>query len=104
MKKLTAILKERNFIDKLFNLREKQVKTALTAARNDIEEQETEASITYEKLCKQLGDKEVGSYKEIFNKMIECKDTIRRSQNTLKVIDEIEADLDKEVELETVEE
>ena len=35
MKKLQAILKGRIFADIMFELREKQVKTALTAAKND---------------------------------------------------------------------
>jgi len=100
MKKLTAILRDRNFTDKLFGLREKQIKTALTAARNDIEEQRTKAEIDLEGLYKKLGDKEVTNYKDIFNKMITCKDTISNSKKTLTILDEIEKELDTEVEIE----
>lgn len=97
MKKITAILKESQFVDKLFGLREKQINTALTAAKNNIEEQSTQASIEYENLCKMLADKDV-NYKHVLNRMIECKDIIYRSESTLEIIYEIEADLNSEVE------
>lgn len=99
MKKLQAILKGRSFADMMFELREKQVKTALDAARNDIKEQEIEAKIKYEELCKKFGDREVCDYKEIFNKLIECKDTIRRAKDTMILLDEIEDDLNSDVQL-----
>ena len=98
MKKLQAILKGRSFADMMFGLREKQVKTALTAAKNDIEEQEAEATIKYEELCKNLGDKEV-DYKSTFNEMLKCKENIRKSQETRIALKEIEDDLNSDVQL-----
>ena len=98
MKKLQAILKGRSFADMMFGLREKQVKTALTAAKNDIEEQEAEATIKYEELCKKLGDKEF-DYKSTFNEMLKCKENIRKSQETRIELKEIEDDLNSDVQL-----
>lgn len=98
MKKLQAILKGRIFADMMFELREKQVKTALTVAKNDIEEQEAEATIKYEELCKKLGDKEV-DYKSTFNEMLKCKENIRKSQETRIELKEIEDDLNSDVQL-----
>jgi len=99
-KKLTAILENCKLVDRLFNLREKQIKTALAAAKNDVEEQATEAEIAYENLCKQLGKKDVDSYKNIINKMIECRETIRQAAETKAVLKEIEDDLNSEVDIE----
>lgn len=100
MKKLTAIMKAQNFTDKLFGLRKKQVKTAISAANNDIEEQSTDAAIKYESLMKQLGDKSERNYKDILNEMLRCKDIIKRAAETKRAMDEIEADLNSEVEIE----
>lgn len=100
MKKLTAIMKAQSFTDKLFGLREKQVKTAIAAAKNDIEEQATGAEIEYERLSKMLGDKSERDYKRILNDMIACKDTINKSVETTRILAEIETDLDSEVTVE----
>ena len=99
MKKLQAILKGCNFVDQMFSLREKQIKTAYAAAQNDIEEQETEAKIEYEKLCKRFGDREVKDYKKIFNDLIRCKDVMKQAKETRALLDEIEKDLNSEVQL-----
>ncbi len=97
MKKLEAILRKCDFTDKLLGLREKQVRTSLTAARNDIEEQAAKAEIDYERLCKRLGDKEVSNYKSILNEMIKAKEITLNAKATLEVIKGIEADLDSAV-------
>lgn len=101
MKKLQAILTECKMIDKLFGLREKQIRTALAAARNDIEQQETEAGIEYERYCQELGAEGTPSYRGVLNQMICCKNTIRRAQETRCMLDEIERDLDSDVDVET---
>lgn len=100
MKKLTAIMREMNFAEKLFGLREKQVKTALAAARNNIEEQATQAEIEYENLCKKLGDSGECNYKAIINDMIRSKSTIRQAAVTAEILDAIEADLESDVQVE----
>lgn len=98
MKKLKAILGGNSFVDKLFSLREKEIKRALESAQDDAEKQMTEAEIRYEELCKQLGDKEV-NYTYIINEMLEQKDLIRRAKETISAVEAIKADLDSEVEL-----
>lgn len=100
MKKLTAILHECPLADKLFSLREKQIKTALTAARNDIEQQSSEAELEYERLCKRLGDKDVVNYKSIINNMLKQRNIMNRAAETLAEIDAVEADLNSDVETE----
>ncbi len=97
MKKLESILRGCDFTDKLLGLREKQIKTSLAAARNDIEEQGAQAEIEYERLCRKLGDKEVSNYKDILNQMTTAKWTMRNAKLTLEIIGEIEADLDSTV-------
>lgn len=103
MKKLTAILKNCQFADRLFNIREKKICTALDAARNDIEEQKMDAEIEYEKLMNKLGDKAEVNYKSVFNQMIKAKDTIRNADSSLVILDEIQKELNSEVEIEKAE-
>lgn len=98
MKKLKAILEGNSFVDKLFSLREKEIKRALESASDDAEKQMTEAEISYEELCKNLGEKEV-NYEQIINDMLLAKDTIRRAKETIEAVKEIKADLESEVEL-----
>lgn len=98
MKKLKAILEGNSFIDKLFSLREKEIKRALESANDDAEKQMTESEIRYEELCKKLGEKEV-NYECIINDMLYTKDTIRRAKETIEAVKEIKADLESEVEL-----
>ena len=98
MKKLKAILEGSSFVDKLFSLREKDVNRSLESATDDAEKQIIEAEIHYEEFCKKLGEKEV-DYTCLINKMLACKDTIRRGKETIEAVKEIKADLDSEVEL-----
>lgn len=99
MNKLRAILGGIGFVDKLFSLREKEIKRALESANDDAEKQMTEAEIKYEELCKNLGEKEV-NYEQVINDMLERKDTIRRAKETIEAVKEIKADLESEVEVE----
>lgn len=98
MKKLKAILEGCSFMDKLFDLREKEIKRALESANDDAEKQMTEAEIKYEELCKRLGEKQV-DYNLVINEMLEQKDIIRRAKETVEVVKEIKADLESDVEL-----
>ncbi len=98
MKKLTAILKQCELLDKMFDLRKKHIKTALTAARNDVEEQAARAELNYEQACRKLGDKEVSDYKRIINDMLYARAIMHDAARTLEVLEEIEADLESEVE------
>lgn len=98
MKKLKAILSGANFIDRLFDLRERDIKRSLESANDDAEKQMTEAEIRYEELCKKLGEKEV-NYTETINQMLQQKDIIRRGKETIEAVKEIKSDLESEVEL-----
>lgn len=98
MKKLKAILSGANFIDRLFDLRERDVKRSLESASDDAERQMTEAEIRYEELCKKLGEKEV-NYTTTINQMLEQKDIIRRAKETIEAVKAIKDDLELEVEL-----
>lgn len=98
MKKLKAILSGANFIDRLFDLRERDVKRSLESASDDAERQMTEAEIRYEELCKKLGEKEV-NYTTTINQMLEQKDIIRRAKETIEAVKAIKDDLESEVEL-----
>ena len=72
MKKLTAILKGCNLVDKLFSLREKEINRKIEGAKDDCERRKAEAEIKYENYCKELGEKDV-DYRRIINGMLECK-------------------------------
>ena len=99
MKKLTAILKGCKLIDKLFSLREKEIRRKLDAAKDECEEKKVKAQIEYETAMKRLGEESV-DYKRIINEMIAAKQSIIEAEDTLKAIKEIEKDLDSEAELE----
>lgn len=99
MKKLTAILKGCNLVDKLFSLREKEINRKIEGAKDDCERRKAEAEIKYENYCKELGEKDV-DYRRIINGMLEYKQEIMDADETLKVIAEVEADLQSEAELE----
>ena len=98
MKKLEAILKGCSFIDKLFSLREKEIRRKLEAAKDECEETKVNWQISYEEAMQELGEKEV-NYGKIINNMITAKEGIMIAEATLKVIKEIEKDLNEEVEL-----
>lgn len=102
MKKLTAILKGRKLVDKLFGLREKEIRRKLDAAKDECEEKKVKAQIDYETAMKRLGDESV-DYKRTLNDMIQAKQRIIEAEDTLKVIKEIEKDLDSEAEIEAEE-
>ena len=51
MKKLTAILKGCNLVDKLFSLREKEINRKIEGAKDDCERRKAEAEIKYENYC-----------------------------------------------------
>lgn len=99
MKKLTAILKGCNLVDKLFSLREKEINRKIEGSKDECERRKAEAEIKYENYCKELGGKDV-DYRRIINGMLECKQEIMDADETLKVIAEVEADLQSEAELE----
>lgn len=98
MKKLKAILDGIGFVDKMFSLKEKEVRRALESASDDAEDQMTKAEIRYEELCQLLGGKEV-NYTSVINEMLEQKDIIRRGKETIESVNAIKADLESEVEL-----
>lgn len=102
MKKITAILQNCQVIDKMFNLREKQVKTAFEASKNDLEEQLTNAEIEYENACKALGENNV-NYKGVINAMLRAKAKLNNIKLTIEALAEIEADLNKDVEVSGIE-
>ena len=99
MKKLTAILKGCKLIDRLFSLREKEIRRKLDAAKDECEEKKVKAQIDYETAMKRLGEESV-DYRRVLNDMIQAKQHITEAEDTLKVIEEIEKDLDSEAELE----
>ena len=96
MKKLEAILKGRAFLDKLFGLREKEIRRKLEAAKDECEEAKVNWQISYEEAMQKLGEKEV-DYGKIINDMITAKEGIMSAEATLKAIKEIEKDLNEEV-------
>ena len=98
MKKLEAILKGRQFLDKLFGLREKEIRRKLEAAKDECKEAEINWQISYEEAMQKLGEKDV-DYGKVLNDMITAKEGIINAQATLKVINEIEKDLNENVEL-----
>ena len=100
MKKITAILKGRKLFDKLFGLREKEIRRKMEAAKDKCEEKKFKAQMEYEEALKKLGDENV-NYESVLNDMILAKQHILEAEDTLKVILEIEDDLDSEAELET---
>ena len=98
MKKLEAILKGCKFIDKLFGLREKEIRRKIEAAKDECKEAEINWQISYEEAMQKLGEKEV-DYGRVLNDMITAKEGIINAQATLKVITEIEKDLNENVEV-----
>lgn len=99
MKKLTAILQGCKLVDKLFGLREKEIRRKLEAAKDECEEKKVKAQIDYEQAMKRLGEESV-DYMRVINAMIQAKQDIHDAEATLKCIKDIEKDLDSEAELE----
>ena len=96
MKKIKAIIKGRKFTDKLFGIKERQIKRALEAARDNAEKQKEDAAIAYEKLFADMADDDA-DYQRIIGQMIEHKQTILAADNTIEAIEAIKADLESEV-------
>lgn len=99
MKRLTAILQGCKLVDKLFGLREKEIRRTIEAAKDECEEVEMRAQMVYETSINKLGEEEV-CYADVLNSMIEAKSEIMQAQETRKIIEEIEKDLDSEVKTE----
>lgn len=98
MKKLEAILRGCSFIDKLFSLREKEIRRKIEGAKDECEERKVEHQIAYEEAMKKLGEKNV-DYRAVLNSMISAKQGIIDAESTLKVLEEIEKDLNEEVDI-----
>jgi len=97
--KLAAILKGCKLVDKMFGFREKEIRRKLEAAKDKCEVKKLEAQMDYEKALKRLGEDNV-NYESVLNDKIKAKQGIYEAEDTLKVIEEIEKDLDSEAELE----
>lgn len=98
MKKLEAILKGCKFVDKLFGLREKEIRRKLEAAKDECKEAEINWQISYEEAMQKLGEKDV-DYGAVLNDMITAKEGIANAKATLKFVCEIEKDLEENVEI-----
>lgn len=99
MKKLEAILRGCKLVDRLFGLREKEIRRKIEAAKDECEEKKVKAQMDYETAMNLLGEKDV-NYRNVLNSMIQAKQSIIEAQDTLAVIKEIEADLDSEADME----
>lgn len=99
MKKLEAILKGCEFLDKLFGYREKEIRRKLEAAKDQCETCKIQAQIEYEESMNKLGGKDV-DYEAVINDMIKAKEKMLNADMTLKAIKEIEGDLNSEVKVE----
>ena len=96
MKRIEAIIKGRKFTDKLFGLKKRQIRRALEAAKDSAEKTKEEASIKYEEQFSKMADEDA-NYEGIIRDMLSHKQTILNSEETIKVLEEIKADLEAEV-------
>ena len=96
MKKLQAILNVQKFTDKLYTLREKEIRRKLEAAKDEQETIKATAEMEYLEAMNLLGDTDV-NYEKAINLMLTLKQRIIDAEFTLKAIKEIENDLDEEV-------
>ena len=96
MKKLQAILNGQKFTDKLYTLREKEIRRKLEAAKDEQETIKATAEMEYLEAMNLLGDTDV-NYEKAINLMLTLKQRIIDAEFTLKAIKEIEKDLDEEV-------
>lgn len=99
MKRIEAIIKGRQFTDKLFGLRKKQIRRALEAAEDNADKQKEDATIAYEELFSRMAE-EKPDYQRIIAQMLEHKQTIISAEVTIKAIAEIRADLEADVTVE----
>jgi hypothetical protein len=95
MKKIEAILKGCKMVDKLFGLREKEIRRKIEAAMDECESIKVESAIAYVNALNKLGEKDV-NYEDVINTMMEAKGEILSAETTLKIIKEIEKDLNSE--------
>lgn len=98
MKKIKVIIKGRKFTEKLFGLKERQIRRVIEAARDNAEKQKEEASIELEKLYIKLADDDV-NFSALINAIILSKQTIKSADETIEALNEISADLESEVEI-----
>lgn len=98
-KKINAILKGLSFTDKLFSIKEKQIRNNLARANDDVDMQIVEMEERYENLLSKLGEKDV-DYKYVINQLVEVKSDMQAAYDTLEYISSITTDLDSEVEVE----
>ena len=96
MKRIEAIIKGRKFTEKLFGLRQRQIKRAIEGAKDNAEKQREDATIAYEELFSKLAE-ETPDYQHIIAKMLEHKQTIISADETIRAIEAIKADLEAEV-------
>lgn len=96
MKKIQAIIKGRKFTDKLFGLKQRQIRRALEAAKDNAEKQKEDASIAYEQLFANMADEDA-DYEGIIRRMLQHKQTIISAEATIKAVEGIKADLESEV-------
>ena len=96
MKKLQAILNGQKFTEKLYTLREKEIRRKLEAAKDEQEKIKATAEMDYLEAMNLLGDTDV-NYEKTINWMLTLKQRIIDAELTLKAIKEIENDLDEEV-------
>lgn len=97
MTKLEAILNGLASTEKLFELRKKEILRKIEAAKDEQESLKAKAELTSEKVMLALADEEV-DYDYVLNKLLEQKQIIIDSNDTLKALNEIEAELKAEIE------
>lgn len=96
MKKIEAIIKGRKLTDKLFGIKQRKIRRALEAAKDNAEKQKEDASIAYEEAFGRMAD-DNANYQQIIAGMLEKKQIILSADATIKAIGEIQADLESEV-------
>ena len=97
MTKLEAILNGLASTEKLVELRKKEILRKIEAAKDEQESLKAKAELTSEKVMLALADEEV-DYDYVLNKLLEQKQIIIDSNDTLKALNEIEAELKAEIE------
>lgn len=96
MKKLDAILNGKALTATKIDIKKRSLKRVLEAMTDSAKSQKEDASINYDKLTLQLGE-DGANLESIVKKMVENKSTVMKADNTLKVLEAIQADLDEEV-------
>lgn len=96
MNKLDLILKKQSVSGKLFDLQKIKILSELDAYIDEVRLSKNEAEIKYEQYCNDFGIEGV-DVKRTFNKIVDCKEEILNCDETLKVLEEIKADLNQEI-------